>query len=186
MATTLSKVELIYNVLSLGYSPFWVDTDIVHFGNALPYLHQLDVDMAVGTEYCHTTSNFSAGYPGPFEQNTGTLYLRQGKPAQAFVLSWLTLQRQHLLEWGPEQFDKKDMFQRRSDQVGGRSGCQRCWVWCGASEHQGLVELQGRMLSNVKHCVYRWALAPVQSVALSHSAEWLVKASKQARIWAPF
>ena len=117
MATTLSKVELIYNVLSLGYSVFWVDTDVVHFANALPFLHGLDVDMAVGSEYCHTWTNFSAGSPGPFEQNTGTFYLRASQYVRGFVLDWLTIQRQHLLEWGPDQFDRHDMFQRRSDQV---------------------------------------------------------------------
>ena len=40
---------------------------------------------------------------------------------QAFVQTWLTLQRQHLLEWGPRDFDRNDMFQRRSDQV-----CSNC------------------------------------------------------------
>lgn len=61
VATTLNKVELIHSVLRLGYSPFWVDTDVVHFGNALPYLHTLDADMAIGCEFCHSWSNLSAG-----------------------------------------------------------------------------------------------------------------------------
>ena len=34
-----------------------------------------------------------------------------------FVSHWLTLQRQHLIEWGPDQFDSSDIMQRRSDQV---------------------------------------------------------------------
>ena len=34
-----------------------------------------------------------------------------------FVNHWLTLQRQHLIEWGPDQFDSSDIMQRRSDQV---------------------------------------------------------------------
>ena len=34
-----------------------------------------------------------------------------------FVRQWLTMQRQHLVEWGPDQFDAADIMQRRSDQV---------------------------------------------------------------------
>lgn len=107
-----------HSVLSLGYSLFWVDTDIVHFGNALPFLDSLEADLAIGCEYCHSWQNYTAdGFPPEFEHNTGTLFLRAGPQSQAFVLDWLTIQRQHLLEWGPEQFDKEDIFQRRSDQA---------------------------------------------------------------------
>lgn len=113
----MNKVDLLHSVLVLGYSAFWVDTDIVHFGNALPYLHSLDVDLAIGSEYCHSWKNYTKGWPERFDHNTGTFFLRAGKETVAFVLDWLSQQRQHLLEWGPEQFDKNDMFQRRSDQV---------------------------------------------------------------------
>lgn len=41
---TLSKVELISNVLSLNYSLFWVDTDVVFFASPFHYLEELEVN----------------------------------------------------------------------------------------------------------------------------------------------
>ena len=39
-------MELMSNILDLGYSLFWVDTDVVFFGNPLPYLDALPVSSA--------------------------------------------------------------------------------------------------------------------------------------------
>ena len=32
VAVTLHKVELLLNILTMGVSPFWLDTDVVHMG----------------------------------------------------------------------------------------------------------------------------------------------------------
>ena len=56
-------------------------------------------------------------YQGPFSQNTGTLLLKPTDAAKRFVASWLGFQRKHLIDWGPNDFDKLDGNQRRSDQV---------------------------------------------------------------------
>lgn len=42
-AVTLSKLELFTNVLDLGYALFWVDTDVVFFGNPLWHLNAMQV-----------------------------------------------------------------------------------------------------------------------------------------------
>ena len=71
---TLSKVELILNTLSSGYHVAWVDTDVVHFSNALPYLLTLDTDIALSNENCHVNSNFNPMHwnrSQQFNQNTG-------------------------------------------------------------------------------------------------------------------
>ena len=74
VAVTLSKVELILNTLSSGYHVAWVDTDVVHFANVLPYLLELDTDIALSNENCHVNSNFSPMHwnrSEEFNQNTG-------------------------------------------------------------------------------------------------------------------
>lgn len=73
------------------------------------------------TQHAVTPYVLMTGSQGPFEQNTGTFFFRAERGVLDFVRSWMDLQRSHLLEWGPQQFDKDDMFQRRSDQV--RSAC---------------------------------------------------------------
>ena len=60
----------------------------------------------------------------------GTILLKSNDAAKQFVQSWLGFQRQHLLEWGPQDFDKNDGNQRRSDQVPFPSDPQK---FCGPS-----------------------------------------------------
>ncbi|KAK9813978.1 hypothetical protein WJX73_007658 [Symbiochloris irregularis] len=117
VAATLSKLELITNVLSLDYSLFWVDTDIVMFASPMQYLEDLAVDMAVGLERCDVVANFSSGFPGPFNFNTGTILLKATAAGRRFVRSWLGFQKRHLLYWTDADFDRSDGMQRRSDQV---------------------------------------------------------------------
>ena len=77
MAVTLSKVELILNTLSSGYHVAWVDTDVVHFANVLPYLLTLDTDIALSNENCHVNSNFNPMHwnrSEEFNQNTGAAF----------------------------------------------------------------------------------------------------------------
>ena len=81
---TLSKMELIYNIVSLGYSPYWLDTDIVHMRSSLPFMADLEsrgVHIAVSAENCATIMRRSldeGGHlvdPAPFDHNTGILFV---------------------------------------------------------------------------------------------------------------
>ena len=81
---TLSKMELIYNIVSLGYSPYWLDTDIVHMRSSLPFMADLEtqgVHIAVSAENCATIMRRSldeGGHlvdPAPFDHNTGILFI---------------------------------------------------------------------------------------------------------------
>ena len=83
VAVTLSKVELILNVLSLGVSVAWIDTDVVHFGNALPYMQQLDLDIALSNENCRVHASFHPqlwNRSAEFNQNTGMVSLPPHMP----------------------------------------------------------------------------------------------------------
>ena len=74
VAVTLSKVELILNALSMGFSVAWVDTDTVHFSNVLPYMQSLDLDIALSNENCRVHSSFHPqlwNRSEEFNQNTG-------------------------------------------------------------------------------------------------------------------
>ena len=82
---TLSKMEAILNVVSLGYSPLWLDTDIVHMQNSMPFLAELEargVHAAVSAENCATMMRQSldkgtheAVDPTSFDHNTGILFI---------------------------------------------------------------------------------------------------------------
>lgn len=73
--------------------------------------------MAVGMEHCDMVANFSSGYQGWFNYNTGTILLKPTAAGRRFVASWMGFQKRHLLEWGPQDFNKSDGNQRRSDQA---------------------------------------------------------------------
>ena len=82
---TLSKMEAILNILSLGYSPLWLDTDIVHMQNSMPFLAELEargVHVAVSAENCATIIRHSLDEATPeavdltsFDHNTGILFV---------------------------------------------------------------------------------------------------------------
>ena len=109
--------------------------------------------MAVGLEKCQIVPNFTSGYKGGFNYNTGTLLLKPTDAARRFVASWMGFQRKHLLEWGPEDFDKHDGNQRRSDQVGvasDQSGRLHV-VWSVAWQHAG-VRPYGILINPLMSC----------------------------------
>lgn len=116
-ATTLSKLEIILNTVSLGYSLIWADTDVIHFADAFPYFAALQADVALSAENCESTGNFTAGAPPALNQNTGIGFYGAHPKTLRLVYDWLSLQRAHLREWGPEQYDPEDSMQRRSDQI---------------------------------------------------------------------
>ena len=84
-AITLSKMEAVLNIVSLGYSPLWLDTDIVHMRSPLPFVAELEargVHVAVSAENCATIMRRSLDEGAheavdltSFDHNTGILFV---------------------------------------------------------------------------------------------------------------
>ncbi|KAK9835027.1 hypothetical protein WJX81_005124 [Elliptochloris bilobata] len=95
-AVSMNKLELVLNVMTLGYSVLWMDLDVVAYRNPLPYLIGLSVDVAVPNSRCADTHDevpLSAG--APLEQDTGLLYADANPRALRFVYDWLRVQRHY-------------------------------------------------------------------------------------------
>ncbi|CAL8465577.1 g5113 [Coccomyxa elongata] len=97
LAAELHKLELILNILTLGYSVAYVDVDTMFFRNPMPFLLSSQADIALPDNTCRAASDNAMATPETkFDQDTSLIFARSGPRAVRLISDWISLHKHDL------------------------------------------------------------------------------------------
>ncbi|EIE22961.1 hypothetical protein COCSUDRAFT_41969 [Coccomyxa subellipsoidea C-169] len=90
VAAELHKLELILNILTLGYSVLYVDVDHVFYRNPMHHLLSLQADIGLPDNHCELTNdNTTATKDSKFDQDSSLIFAHSGPRAVRFIYDWI-------------------------------------------------------------------------------------------------